>query len=315
MSMNLRIFLPAALAIGTSGLLPAADQQLLNLVMPDAKILAGVNVDQAKVSPLGLYVIAQMQAQSHLQELAAQTGFDPTRDLHELLLASTGTKPGSSLTLALGVFNMDQINTAAKSAGATSETYKGVTIVEDPKQAHGYAFVNSALAVAGDIASVKGAIDRQSAPAATLPAALMVRVNQLSATEDAWGISLVPPPTGVMTHAPNAPNIPPTLFTNVQQASGGVKFGANIVATGELQADTAQNAATLAGVLQFLVNMAQMQNQNPQAASLLKSLMVTTNMNLVDVNWSIPETQAETLLKLRTQPRIARPAPNRRQRR
>src|SRR5580700_5520247 len=112
--MNARILTTATLALAITAVLPAkaADPQLLNLVMPDAKILAGVNVDQAKTSPFGVYVLAQFQAQDqHLREFTAQTGFDPTRDLHEVLVASTGSQAHApALTLARGTFSTDKIN-------------------------------------------------------------------------------------------------------------------------------------------------------------------------------------------------------------
>jgi hypothetical protein len=59
------------------------------MVMPDAKVLAGVNVDSAKASPFGMYVLTQMQSNNtDLQQLIALTGFDPTRDVDEVLVAS-----------------------------------------------------------------------------------------------------------------------------------------------------------------------------------------------------------------------------------
>src|SRR5579864_7272023 len=95
MNMKAPIFTAAPLAIIFAGLLPAADPQLLNLVMPDAKMLAGVNVDQAKATPFGQYLLTQIQMQDqHLQQMVALTGFDPTRDVHEVLLA-TNAAPGT----------------------------------------------------------------------------------------------------------------------------------------------------------------------------------------------------------------------------
>ncbi len=46
--------------------------------------------------------------------------------------------------------------------------------------------------MAGDIATVKGAIDRLKSPQ-PLPAAVTVKVNQWSNSQDAWGITTVPP--------------------------------------------------------------------------------------------------------------------------
>jgi hypothetical protein len=301
----------AILMVPCAGVLDAADPQLLNLVMPDAKILAGVNVDQAKTSPFGQYVIAQVQAQDpHFQEFVAETGFDPTKDLDELLVASNGTaKTAAHLTLARGTFNADSIDAAAKAGGATSEVYNGVIIVENSKHGDGFAFLNGTLAIAGDIASVKAAIDRQSAPS-TLPASLLVAVNQLSTTEDAWGISEVPPPAlKPPANAPNLPTVPPNTFQNITQATGGVKFGAQVVFNAQLLANTAPDATAVANILQFLTNLGEMRfQQNAQALAALKQVMISTDGNTVSVSAIIPETQVEALAQMRqnhaTQPGV-----------
>jgi len=302
MIMKPPILTAATLIALSAGLLPAADSQLLNLVMPDAKVLAGVNVDAAKGTPFGQYVLSQIQAQGdpHLQQVATLTGFDPTRDVHELLVASSAV-PGSQngLILARGTFNASAIQAAAQLAGGVLETYKGVTLIKDPKQTHAFAFPDSTTAIAGDVASVKGAIDRQTL-AAPLPAAVIVQVNQWSGAQDAWVIADVPPAT---LHAPVNPGTQnPALqnaFQNIQQTAGGVKFGAQVVLTGQAQADTAQNATAMAGVVQFLVSMAQLQTQqkNPQLAALLPALSVTASANFVNISLSVPEAQVEQIVK------------------
>src|SRR5690242_3370229 len=123
MNMNLPILNAATLAAICAGLLPAADPGLVNLVMPDAKVLAGVNVDQAKSTPFGVYVLGQIQAQAaqHLQQVSALTGFDPTRDLHEILIASNGVPGGhTGLVLARGNFDANKIQGAALAGGGTT---------------------------------------------------------------------------------------------------------------------------------------------------------------------------------------------------
>jgi hypothetical protein len=297
-----------------AGLLQGADPQLLNLVMPDVKIIAGINVDQAKTSPFGEYVIEQLQAQDpHFQEFVAETGFDPTKDLDEVLVAADGNgKTASHLTLARGTFDAGSIDAAANASGATSETYHGVTITENSQHGDGFAFLSGSIAIAGDIASVKAAIDRQSAPS-TLPASLLVSVNQLSTTEDAWGISEVPPPAlKAPASDPNLPTIPPTTFQNITQASGGLKFGAQVVLNAQLLANTAPNATAVANILEFLLNLGEIHfQQNAQALTALKSVAVSASGNTVTISASIPEAQAEALAQMKenhtVQPNARRP--------
>ena len=313
MSMNLPILSAATLAALCAGLLPAADQGLMNLLMPDAKVLAGINVDQAKTTPFAVYLLGQIQAQAsqHLQQVTALTGFDPTRDLHELLIATNAVPGGKAgLVLARGNFDANKIQSAAVAGGGTTMTYNGVTLILDPKQVHAVAFLDSTLAVAGDVASVKGAIDRQTVPAA-ISAALAVQINQWSTTEDAWGIAAAP--LSSLKPAANPPNPQAAAlqnaFQNIQQAAGGVKFGQQIAITGQAQADTPENATAMASVLQFLASMAQMQAQqkNPQLAALLPALSVTASANLVNLSLSVPESQAEQIVKVK--PHAATPQP------
>ena len=293
--------LTATLLTAFSGALSAADPQLLNLVMPDAKVLAGVNVEQAKGTQFGQYVLNQLQTQdAQMQQLVTMTGFDPRRDVRELLVASDGT-PGSKtgLALAKGTFDIARITAAASLAGVVTELYAGITILEEPrKQEAGIAFLDATTVVAGDIANVKGAIDR-SKTAQSLPAAVAVKVNQWSNSQDAWGITTVPPASLAPTAKMGAPNNPiVNAGQNVQAAAGGVKFGAQVVFTGEAQCDTAQNATTLGDVVKLLVNLAQMQaGQDPTAAALIKSVNVTTSGSVVKIVASLPQDVFQQMLQ------------------
>jgi hypothetical protein len=299
-SMKAQI-LTATLLTAFSGAMSAADPQLLNLVMPDAKVLAGVNVEQAKGTQFGQYILNQIQTHdADMQKLATLTGFDPRRDVRELLVASDGT-PGSKtgLAVAKGNFDVAKISALGTLHGVVTELYNGVTILEDPKsQEHGIAFPDSTTVIAGDIASVKGAIDRLKSPQ-PLPAAVIVKVNQWSNSQDAWGVTTVPPSS--LVPAPKngtAGNPMQGAFQNVQQAAGGVKFGAQVVFSGEAACDTAQNASTLSDVIKLLINIAQMQTgTDPTAAALVKSVTVTADASLVKVSSSLPEDVFQQMLQ------------------
>src|SRR5436309_3158550 len=177
--------LSATLFTAFTGVLSAADPVLLNLVMPDAKVVAGVNVEQAKGTLFGQYVLDQIQTHdADMQKLVALTGFDPRRDVREVLVASNGTAPTqnhnqSGLALARGNFDIARITAAATSQDkdVATETYSGVLILEDAKATSGIAFLDTTTVVAGDLANVKAAIDRRS-NAQPLPAALLVKINQ-----------------------------------------------------------------------------------------------------------------------------------------
>jgi hypothetical protein len=299
-----------------SGVLCAADPMLLNLLAPDAKVVAGVNVEQAKGTQFGQYILNQVQtADAHLQELVTLTGFDPRRDVRELLVSSDGV-PNSKkgLVLAAGNFDVAKITAAAAAHNAATEAYGGNTILEDPKKEYGLVFLSPTMVAAGDLASVRGAIDRQTA-AQPLPAALLVKINQWSTSQDAWGISAVPPailmpPPPAKTGATTPPSPVVGAAQSVQAAAGGVKFGANVVFSGEATCDTAQNAATLRDLTQLMLNFAQMQTaNNPEAAALIKSATVNANGTVVKMSASLPQDMFIQMLAPHAQAMHAVPHP------
>lgn len=298
MNMTSRVFTSAALLTAFCGTLPAVDPQLLGLAMPDAVAMADVNVAAAKASPFGQYVLSQITANSGFTAATAALGFDPRQDLIEVFVCSNAT-PKTGLVLATGTFNTQAISTAATVSGATGETYNHVPIVEDPTKQHGFAFLGSTIAVAGDVADVKAAIDRQG-KASGLPQTIQNQIGALSNAEDAWFLTTVPP-LALDKKATTLPGMPgnsaATILQQVQAASGGVKFGSSVQFTAQAQADNAQDATSMAGVLQLLVNLAQANaSKNPEGAAALKNLTVTASGANVNIALTLPEDQFQQLL-------------------
>ena len=57
----------------------AADPALLQMILPDAQVVAGLEVTQAKGSLFGQYVLSHLSVNDNkLQQFSSQTGFDPT---------------------------------------------------------------------------------------------------------------------------------------------------------------------------------------------------------------------------------------------
>lgn len=321
------LFLAGALLAGNTAF--AADQQLMNLVMPDARILGGVNVTTAKISPFGQFVLSRIPASDKgLQELIATTGFDPRQDAAELLVA-TAADPASpgGLLLVRGNFKVSQIAaTAGKNSHIEVSSYAGATLITatnpKAKAVHAVAFIGDSIAVAGEAGDVKAALDRSHGVNSIDPA-LATQVNALSAGEDAWVVSSVavgslapsgkaPAPTG-----PAAALLP--VLKNIQAFSGGVKLGSDVQLTVQAKAGDANNAAALGAVVRLVVSLASANaGTNPQlaqVAGLLGGLQVATSGQTVNLALTVGEAQLEALVNSLPQraasPAAARPAPQR----
>ena len=243
----------------------AIDPVLLNLVMPDAKILSGIQVDAGDWHRCSRqYVLGQMQAgDDGFQKFILSTGFDPRRDLHELLAAtnSDGTsKTASGLAIGRGVFVPSQILAAACAQGGTITPYRGFNIIADPNAASPTAivFFDASTVAAGDLASVRAAIDRKLANA-TFSGALAQKAKDgqhyqsgmVRDCDSAVGISWRQARHGTGSTASDN-----NLLQSVVQASGGVNFGsATVTVTGDAMTSSAQNAQALVDILKFLVSL------------------------------------------------------------
>lgn len=284
----------------------AVDTQLLNLVMPEAQVMAGVNVTTAKISPFGQYVLTHFRSdEKGLQELITKTGFDPRQDVTEILAASTGNPSAAGgLILARGNFDPARIaGLAATEKNVTVSQYGGSTLILVGDAAvHGVAFIGNSIAVVGDAASVKAALDRSSKVNSISPA-LATRVQALSTTLDAWSVSLASFASLLPSELGGAKGPaaqPLALVKNIESSSGGVKFGPTVEITGQAIANNEQNAKALADIVRMVAGMVTLSGgQDPKIANLaqlVQTLKVANDGTAVNISASIPEAQLETLM-------------------
>jgi hypothetical protein len=294
-SMGFALFLA-----GTA--MAAVDPVLLNLVMPDAKVLTGIQVDQSVASPFGQYILAQMQpTDTGFQKFVAATGFNPTRDLQQVLAATGTTTPNHDnvLVLGRGTFQPSQITTAALAAGGTVTQYQGIAILTGPEHdSHGsLAFLDSTTVVLGDIAVVQAAIDRRIAGSG-FTGPLAKAAQTVSATNQAWFATVTPLSdflNGKLSG--NLGNVSQgNLLQSVTAASGGVIFGSTaITLTADAVTSSNQNAQALVDVLKFLASMIQTNANNTTATSLLDTATLMANGPVAHISLIVPEQQAEQL--------------------
>jgi hypothetical protein len=280
----------AVLAAAFTTTLSAADPALLNLVMPDATVLAGINVQRAKTTPFGQFLLTQLPTGDPLNTFVASTGFDPRQDVVEVLMASNA-QPKSGLVLAAGTFNPAKIAAAlAADSKHRSTTYDGVQLITsvDSTDTGAIAFLSAGIAAVGDVASVKAAVDRRNGRNAIDPG-LAAKAASFAAA-DAWSATIagISMPAGDDTNNPFA-----GVLKTIHQASGSIVLASPVQISIEAVAANDQDATSLSDVLKFVMSMMQ---TNPQA-NLLSGLRVTADHSIVKVQLSIPEDQLEELIK------------------
>jgi hypothetical protein len=223
----------------------SADTGLDKFVPGDTVALAGMRMDQVRATALYQKLRAQKRF-SELDDLKAKTGFDPTRDVTELLLATNGK---AAVTIARGHFTPS--DPAAKKA-----PYKGYTLYLHGDGA--YALIDGSTAVAGTQASVRAAIDQSKAGSSTPGVtSLLARGPALSPQAQIWAVSDSPEAFAGLASGNAAGNFG-KVFGQIERVSftADLSKGLNIVATGDCK--TEQDAKSLGDALRGIVGLGKM---------------------------------------------------------
>ena len=290
----------------------AADPALLQLVMPDAKVIAGIQVEQTRNSLFGQYVLSHMQVEDGgFKNFIAQTGFDPRRDVSELVIASNweSNSPASRwLVMARGTFDSGKIAQAAQGAGITTTNFQGVNILTytghgQTDVQNGIAFFDATSAVMGDLPSVQAAIARRKSGAPP-SSQLLAKVKDLSAQNDFWFVTLVPVSefAGAMPDPNLSGAMKGNLLAAINEASGGIRFGSTVTIAAEATTRSDKDAQALVDVVKFVAGMVQLNRQNNaaagQVATLLDTLDCKATGNVTTLSLGIPEQQLETMIDM-----------------
>ncbi len=281
--------------------------------MPDAKALAGVNFARLRTSALARSLWARAPSQQpELAELMKTTGADPLRDLEEVLIASPGgSAQQNALLLARGAFPSAAWIQMARSRGAVVETFQGVAVLTSvkDKEPTALALVGESLLIAGDPASVRGAIARRDKPS-LLSAELRSQVAELSAQYEIWFLTTAP----VSEIGPPSPDprmlglLEGDLVKAIEQASGGARLDKGFELMVRTVSRTEQEATGLANAIRFFMGMAQA--RTPSGPSFLQELQQEGRQLRLSV--SIPPNELERILSVvggRSRPERPRPAP------
>ena len=296
-------------------LIPAAtsasvDPGLLGLVMPDAKVLSGLQVGQSQASPFGQYLLKQLPVDNDaLAKFISATGFDPRRDLREIVSASAGpinAAPGNHGTLILlrGTFQPGRAVSTALAAGASVTNHSGIDIVaSQAKQGTGaLAFLDNSTAVMGDFTVVAATIDRRQA-GTIYSGALADKAKDVSANNDAWFATLTPLSELLKNVGQNniAGSAPGNFLQTIIETSGGLTFGATeVTVSGDAVTQSPEDAQALVNVMHLLGSMVQASPQkDPRGqglAWLVEAAKISAEGPVIHLMLSLPEQQVEQLM-------------------
>lgn len=274
--------------IGVSPAEASVDEGLIALVPESTVVLTSVDADATRTSEFGRYLLHRMDTDGgHLQQFIADTGFDPRRDVQHFLFANfsdSGSKTESKFAiLARGMFDPARMATAAQAKGSfTRQAYGGTALFVSRAQgkSQAFAFPDTGVLVFGDVATVKGVLDRRANPTSLDPG-LMERVNKVGKSNDLWFASLLSGSfLGRQVRLPG--NIPQlsdsTAVQSILQSTGGLRFGNQVNVSFDATTRSPEDATSLSDLVRFLSSMIQTQRRNDPNAAILASAFDTMQL-------------------------------------
>lgn len=178
MRPGLLLFVATAL---TSALFaqPRVDNVLIRMVPPGSTSLVGANMERMKTTAFYRKLVEQ-QRMPQVDKFAEETGFDPRRDVRELLYAST---PQGSVLLARGRFKLTA-NPASHAKLVRHGAYNIWTLENS-----GFCILDNSLAAAGELKALEAALDEWTKGQHKAAQPLLAMSKGVAPTANLWGIS------------------------------------------------------------------------------------------------------------------------------
>ena len=314
-------FRPLILGFIAAATCLAADPALLNLIVREPKVVAGIDVQRAKNSAFGQKIISGIKDDDEgFQRLLAATGFDPRRDLREVVISSDVEKTHDrTLIVAGGTFDTSRIARYIQSEGGTSTSYRGFDLLKgksssEDRQNGSITFLSGTMALIGNDDLVRDAIDRHLGQTQTaLDPTIAAKIQEWSSNNDAWFVSSgsLTPPAGRQGTPGNSmiPQIVP--LESIQKAYAGVRFGSDLAISGETIMRSEEDARSLSDVIRFAVSMIRMNQDKPGMEDLQKiadTVQVSTAGVTTRFSMTLPEDALQKMLNSRPRVRTERRA-------
>lgn len=298
-----------ALAAFLPGVAAAADSAMLELIMPDARVVAEINLDRIVASPVGQVISLQMKNELQAaradwqQPLAGFNGLDWSHFAQEVVFASTGANAinSPSLVIVRGLLDPAWIESLSAIRGSKG-TYMGVPTLQSNGGSSMVAFLEGSIAVIGRSADVKAALQRRGQNTPPSPV-LAEALEKYEGQYDAWMVSAVP------LSAPNKYPAGSSFKWTEQVASftGGVRMSPDVEMSAEMTMRNEKDVADMRDTLKWLSFVGQTQDKTAG----LDNMKLDVDGKKLSFFLQVPEQQVRAALAQRQpgqRPQAIRPA-------
>ncbi|MDE3195258.1 MAG: hypothetical protein KGN84_02865 [Acidobacteriota bacterium] len=260
------------------------------MVPPGVTSLAGAHMDRIEATELYRKLAAQQKLPA-FDSFARDTGFDPRRDVREILFANTAT---GGVLLARGTFSLHP------PVGDTKPLRHGAYTIQTTRGA-GFCILDATLAAAGDLKSVESALDEWTRGAHSGAQPLLAHAREIGPDSMFWAVSTTF--TGFL-----ADNIPlvrggidfSKIFRGLQNTWMEANFADGVKGVMHGAAATDQDAANLRDTAKGLVGLGRLSvpQDYPEMLRMWDGITVEQNSRDVTIRADIPQELVDQLVRM-----------------
>jgi hypothetical protein len=276
------------------GCLPAerVDNVLAKLIPADSQALFGARMEQLRSAPLYTKLLGQ-QKLPQLDSFAGETGFDPRRDVRDLIVASNG-RPNTSVLLARGTFHVADVKTLKK------VQYRGFVLSVSPKEDSGFCIMDNTLAIAGPTASMKAALDHYLSAGKYETTELLNQARAVPQQFQVWSVSVGGSDflANSLPREGNAANFG-KIFRSMENTHFQADLSHGLNATAQGQCRTDADAKSLSDAVRGLIGFGRLSvpDNQPELLRLWDGLKVEQNQRTVTISANIAQDLIDKLVQ------------------
>ena len=268
------------------------DEGLAKLVPQDAVMLAGTRMEEVRAT--AAYKLWGNDADSSaIDRFARDTGFDPRKDIRELLVASDGK---DTVFLARGAFSPAKLEKLLAEQGARKSAHRGQTLINNGEWS--VAFLDATTAAAGATRAVQSAIDRRQQGGGGIPVMLVTRMKAIPKDSQLWIVTfgLSPALAKAIPEQGNMSNLR-RLLSMVESATAGVDLRSGFSLNAEAGGRTAEDAKFIHDAFRGLVGMGRLTvpDNEPEMLRFYDAIGITQKERTVRLQAAVPMDVLEKL--------------------
>ncbi len=274
---------------------PPIDPTLLMLVPADSTSLAWIKMEKL-VKTAGYTELAKSgTVGGALDLIAAQTTYDPRKDIWELLIVSNGAQ---SVMLARGKYAALGMDVEFKKEGTTRSDYHGQSLVASGGVV--LTFISSSCLAIGTRQSLEWLVDARAGKRLAVPPSLMALADKMDRKNQVWWAStapaaMIPAKSPVVGGAfGNILTNLPRLLSGVNTLTGEMDFSAGLALSLHAGFVDEAHARESSGAMNGFLAIAQA--TAPKQKELLDSMKISTSGADVAVTFQVPIAQVAKLV-------------------